>query len=95
MSVPGTDAPPCGERDEASVGATAALAEQRKSALLLDALEIAMQALREVDHAQQNGARWYTKGESGLYQHVRMWIRRGLEAGQGAIVLSTSDDQEA
>lgn len=35
MSVPGTDAPPCGERDEAGVGATAALAED-----LFDGMDI-------------------------------------------------------
>lgn len=44
------------------------------------ALRVTHQALLEVRHAQECGPGWYTRGESGLYQQVSMWVRRGLEA---------------
>ena len=44
------------------------------------ALKVTHQALIETMHAQEVGASWYTKGESGLYQQVHMWVRKGLEA---------------
>lgn len=42
--------------------------------------ETAHQGFLEVAHAQECGPGWYTKGESGMYQQVRMWVERGLEA---------------
>ena len=44
------------------------------------ALKVCHQALLEVMHAQEVGASWYTRGESGLYAQVRMWVRNGFEA---------------
>jgi hypothetical protein len=44
------------------------------------ALKTLEQALREVSHAQDRGAEWYTKGSSGLYQQVRMWVNKGFDA---------------
>jgi hypothetical protein len=41
---------------------------------------VLQQTLLEVSHAQQNGSDWYTKGSSGLYQQVSMWIGKGQEA---------------
>lgn len=38
------------------------------------------QAFLEVAHAQYNGSAWYTRGESGLYQQVAMWVRKGNAA---------------
>lgn len=43
-------------------------------------LKTANQALLEIDHAQRVGPGWYTRGLDGMYQQVRMWVRRGLEA---------------
>ena len=47
---------------------------------ILDALNTVEQALREVQHAQSVGASWYTRGSSGLYGQVAMWVRKGFEA---------------
>lgn len=52
------------------------------------ALDVCNQMILEVNHAQSNGSDWYTKGESGLYQQVSMWIRKASDAitkarGQG------------
>lgn len=38
------------------------------------------QALLEVRHAQEVGANWYTRGASGLYQQVAMWVGKGFAA---------------
>ena len=38
------------------------------------------QAILEVAHAQQSGAEWYTKGSSGLYQQVRLWIGKASDS---------------
>lgn len=38
------------------------------------------QALLEVAHAQEVGPEWYTRGESGLKNQVRMWVKKGLAA---------------
>lgn len=46
----------------------------------LNALTVAKQALLEIRHAQDSGAGWYTKGESGLFQQVRMWINKATAA---------------
>ena len=43
-------------------------------------IKVLHQAILEVDHAQQDGASWYTKGSSGLYQQVRLWINKSYEA---------------
>jgi hypothetical protein len=45
-----------------------------------EALETIAQAFLEVQHAQSVGARWYTRGEQGLYGQVAMWVRKGQEA---------------
>jgi len=50
------------------------------SAETLEALKTAHQALLEVRHAQQVGPEWYTRGAGGLFQQVRMWVDRGLDA---------------
>lgn len=47
---------------------------------LIEALKIARQTILEVGHAQVQGPGWYTRGYDGMYQHVAMLIRRGLEA---------------
>jgi hypothetical protein len=44
------------------------------------ALKVAYQALLETRHAQDVGSNWYTKGESGLYRQVDMWVRKGMAA---------------
>ncbi len=45
-----------------------------------EVLDICQTALCEVQHAQEQGAKWYTQGDRGLYMQVRMWVTRGLEA---------------
>ena len=40
------------------------------------------QAIFEVDHAQRQGPGWYTKGDSGLYEQVRLWLDRALDAAK-------------
>ena len=47
---------------------------------LRSALKICRQALLEVNHAQECGANWYTRGEAGLYRQVRMWVHKGFDA---------------
>lgn len=49
------------------------------------ALKVAQQSLLEFSHAQECGPSWYTRGENGMYQQVNLWLRRGLEAVQGAL----------
>ena len=45
-------------------------------------IKIMQQALLEINHAQREGPDWYTKGDSGLYQQVRMWLDKGLKASE-------------
>lgn len=52
---------------------------------LLGACRLADQALREVSHAQDVGASWYTKGAVGLFCHVRMWLDRSQKPVAEAI----------
>ena len=47
---------------------------------LKDRLKIANQGFLEIAHAQECGPGWYTRGLNGMWQHVYMWVRRGLEA---------------
>lgn len=49
------------------------------------ALKVAQQSLLEFSAAQESGPSWYTRGEQGMYSQVRLWLRRGLEAVQGAL----------
>lgn len=49
------------------------------------ALKVAQQSLLEFSHAQESGPSWYTRGEQGMYSQVNLWLRRGLEAVQGAL----------
>jgi hypothetical protein len=46
----------------------------------LDELADIKQAFNEIQHAQSVGADWYSKGERGLFQQVRMWLQKGREA---------------
>ena len=43
-------------------------------------LEVLTQTVYEVDHAQRKGSEWYTKGSSGLYQQVRLWLDKSFVA---------------
>lgn len=49
------------------------------------ALKVAQQFLLEFSHAQESGPSWYTRGEHGMYSQVNLWLRKGLEAVQGAL----------
>ena len=51
---------------------------------LYAACKVAMQFALEVAHAQDVGPDWYTKGESGMYQQVRMWIKKAHDAVSAA-----------
>jgi DNA repair exonuclease SbcCD ATPase subunit len=51
-----------------------------KASRLDAALDTCSQMILEVAHAQRNGSDWYTKGESGLYRQVSMWIRKASDA---------------
>jgi hypothetical protein len=52
---------------------------------LRSALKVAQQSLLEFSLAQERGPSWYTRGEQGMYSQVSLWLRRGLEAVQGAL----------
>jgi hypothetical protein len=58
------------------------------------AIEALEQMILEVRHAQSVGSSWYTKGDSGLYQQVRMWLDKGskslttLRENQGCAVVT-------
>ncbi len=43
---------------------------------LSEVIKILEQTVMEVRHAQQSGARWYTKGDDGLFQQVRLHLDR-------------------
>ncbi len=58
---------------------------------LLAALKESRHALYEVSHAQSLGAKWYTKGESGLYQQVNMWVKKGQKSANEAIKKAEAD----
>jgi len=47
---------------------------------LYEQLKILQQTILEVRHAQNNGSDWYTKGDSGLYQQVSLWLDKGQKA---------------
>ena len=49
------------------------------------ALKVAQQSLLEFSHAQECGPSWYVRGTNGMYGQVSLWLRRGLEAVQGAL----------
>ncbi len=61
------------------------MAEEATMAHALEALKVARQFVLEVAHAQEVGPAWYTKGEPGMYQQVRMWLHRTNEAVESAI----------
>jgi vacuolar-type H+-ATPase subunit I/STV1 len=61
---------------------------------LTEALKVTEQALREVRHAQECGAEWYTRGERGLYMQVRMWVNKGFEAIKLASTEAPGAEQE-
>jgi len=52
---------------------------------LRTALKVAQQALMEVQHAQEQGPGWYTKGVNGMYQQTTTWVRKGLTATREAL----------
>ena len=52
---------------------------------LREALKVTRQALIEVQHAQESGPGWYTKGGRGMYQQTTMWVRKGLAAAREAL----------
>jgi hypothetical protein len=60
-------------------------AQAERIRVLREALLVAQTALAEVAHAQSAGANWYTRGASGLYQQVAMWVRKGREAINAAL----------
>jgi len=43
-------------------------------------IETIKQMISECQHAQMVGSEWYTKGASGLYQHIAEWLRKGRTA---------------
>lgn len=47
---------------------------------MVDLLKDFRQMVFEVSHAYECGSGWYTKGESGLRNQVRMWIERGRKS---------------
>lgn len=49
------------------------------------ALKVAQQSLIEFSGAQERGPSWYTNGKDGMYAQIRLWLRRGLAAVQGAL----------
>ena len=53
--------------------------DQEKAALK-EHIKTLEQTVREVNHAQQSGPWWYTKGEMGLYQQVAMWLQKAEKA---------------
>jgi hypothetical protein len=61
---------------------------------LRESIKTMRQALCEVAHAQREGAGWYTRGSSGLYQQVSMWVRRGRDAAEAAEQLINQHDKE-
>lgn len=48
--------------------------------IISEQIKIINQMILEVRHAQYNGSDWYTKGSSGLYQQVSMWLNKGTDA---------------
>lgn len=56
-------------------------------AKVIESLETLAQAIREVQHAQNNGPSWYTRGANGLYMQVAAWCRRGASAAQEALAI--------
>jgi hypothetical protein len=51
---------------------------------LKETLKINQQALLEVRHAFDAGPQWYTKGESGMRNQVRLWLIKA-EAANAAL----------
>lgn len=54
----------------------------REHERLREALKTARQALMEVQHAQECGPGWYTRGVNGMYQQTTTWVRKGLTAAR-------------
>lgn len=72
----------CTDDPKAKDALNAAAAEIEQ---LREALKVAQQSLLEFSHAQEQGPRWYTRGEKGMYQQVRLWLDRGLKAVKDAL----------
>lgn len=47
---------------------------------VMQAVETVESFIREVQHAQNNGPWWFTKGETGLYLQVRLWRDKAVKA---------------
>ncbi len=60
-----------------------------------EALKVSEQALMEVAHAQTHGAKWYTKGEVGIYSHVRMWVEKGLTAIRASLAFHSDGGESS
>jgi len=56
------------------------MSDKVKTSDLIEAIKVLDQTVREVRHAQQCGARWYTKGDDGLFQQVRLHLDRADKA---------------
>jgi transcriptional regulator GlxA family with amidase domain len=62
----------------AAADTIARLVQQRDAASVY--IKVLEQAVLETHHAQVDGANWYTRGASGLYDQVARWIRKSHEA---------------
>ena len=51
-------------------------ADEVETAKLIAVIKVLRQTVLEVRHAQDQGSRWYTKGDSGLFQQVRLHLNR-------------------
>lgn len=47
---------------------------------LIEALKVVDQFVLEVQHAQEAGARWYTRGENGLRAQIQLWLGKARAA---------------
>jgi len=54
--------------------------EDGEKLILIEQMKVINQMILEVRHAQYNGSDWYTKGDSGLYQQVSLWLGKGTDA---------------
>ncbi len=54
--------------------------DKEKIKELLEVIRVLRQTVMEVRHAQNQGNSWYTKGEEGLYQQVRLHLDRADRA---------------
>jgi len=48
--------------------------------LIIESIDTIKQTLLEVKHAQYSGSDWYTRGERGLFQQVRLHLDKADKA---------------